>query len=127
MSLKRKKLQEIYRKIPTVQCKGLCKDSCSFIKLGKKEYDYLVKELGLEFMSNDEILEVLQSDGIGVKSQCKCLKEGKCSIYQDRPGICRLFGVVKKMTCPFGCKPAKWLSDDKARKIMNKLGYFKNE
>lgn len=37
--------------------------------------------------------------------RCHLLKDGRCSIYADRPLLCRLFGAVPKMACPFGCKP----------------------
>jgi Fe-S-cluster containining protein len=37
-----------------------------------------------------------------------------CTIYDIRPMICRIFGLVKKMRCPHGCKPTKWLNDRQA-------------
>lgn len=52
------------------------------------------------------------------KLKCTVLKEGKCSAYEQRPVLCRLFGLVKKMKCPFGCVPLRWVSDAEAGEIM---------
>jgi Fe-S-cluster containining protein len=46
---------------------------------------------------------------------------GKCTVYEVRPLVCRLFGMVKKMKCKYGCKPSKWLSDRKAFKLMDEM------
>lgn len=35
---------------------------------------------------------------------CGCLVAGRCSIYVDRPLICRAFGVTEGLLCPH--KPA---------------------
>jgi hypothetical protein len=43
---------------------------------------------------------------------------GKCKVYSIRPTICRLWGLVRKMACPWGCVPERWLSDDEARRII---------
>lgn len=31
--------------------------------------------------------------------------EGRCSVYDVRPMVCRLWGLVPSMRCPYGCKP----------------------
>ena len=41
----------------------------------------------------------------------QCLKDNKCSIYDKRPLICRLYGVVENMKCRFGCKPTRYLTN----------------
>ena len=42
---------------------------------------------------------------------CPMLKDNKCSIYDKRPLICRLYGVVENMKCRFGCKPTRYLTN----------------
>jgi hypothetical protein len=29
----------------------------------------------------------------------------RCRVYEIRPMICRLWGLVKGMPCPYGCRP----------------------
>lgn len=36
---------------------------------------------------------------------CPALVDGRCSVYDDRPMICRLYGTVEVMRCPYGCVP----------------------
>jgi Fe-S-cluster containining protein len=43
---------------------------------------------------------------------CTMLKGGRCLGYEARPLVCRLFGVVPKMKCPWGCEPERWLTDE---------------
>ena len=40
--------------------------------------------------------------------------------YEDRPLLCRLFGNVSRMPCPFGCEPkGGFISPRNERKIWN--------
>lgn len=52
--------------------------------------------------------------------RCPMLDEarGLCSIYEQRPLICRLFGLVEGMRCPYGCIPDRWLTDAEAYELM---------
>lgn len=52
---------------------------------------------------------------------CNFLHNDKCSIYEDRPLICRLWGAVKQMRCPHGCKPFQYLTDGKSGKLIRQL------
>ena len=44
---------------------------------------------------------------------CEALTEGRrCAVYEMRPMVCRLWGAVEGMKCPFGCVPeGGWLPD----------------
>lgn len=120
------KLDKIYKKLPKLNCKGLCTQSCSLIKIGKLERARIEKVVGYDaFIKDENFLETVMS----MKQEdwaCSLLKEGKCSIYRIRPLICRLFGLVKKMACPFGCVPSRWLSDEEGRKFLIKAKYYDN-
>lgn len=51
-------------------------------------------------------------------TRCALLRrDGACSVYVDRPLICRLWGVVETMPCPFGCRPERWLSEQEALEL----------
>lgn len=49
---------------------------------------------------------------------CTMLKHGRCSVYSARPVICRLWGVVPSMPCPWGCKPERMLTDREGLSLM---------
>ena len=58
----------------------------------------------------------------GVSLTCPYLnKWGLCDAYAVRPAICRLWGVVKKMACPWGCQPERWLTDAETYAILQRL------
>lgn len=117
------KLDKIYKKLPKLNCKGKCTDACSLIRVGKYERERITKMLGNDpFIPTDGFLEVIQKPQC--EWACKLLKDGKCTIYSLRPLICRLFGLVKKMQCPFGCMPEKWLTDKEASEFLVKAKYY---
>tara|TARA_R110000868_G_scaffold176609_4_gene414499 strand:+ start:10662 stop:11018 length:357 start_codon:yes stop_codon:yes gene_type:complete len=101
-------VQRIYDKLPTMKCKGLCHESCGpapalpaeaarMHKKGIEPPDYDRNTLDCNYLSNEKT----------------------CSIYDDRPLICRLFGMVKKMKCPHGCIPeAGMMSEQKSIKLI---------
>lgn len=121
------KLDKMYSKLPKLNCKGKCVQSCSVIKLGKYERERIAAFLGYDpFLADDKILDHLMQNPID-KWSCALLKDGLCSIYDKRPLICRLFGLVPEMKCPFGCVPERWVKPEEARKMLEKAGYFMAE
>lgn len=53
------------------------------------------------------------------KLTCPLLNpDGKCSVYEDRPAICRIWGAVEKMKCPHGCRPKKWMTRDESYAVL---------
>ena len=117
MSKKPKTLAEIYASLPTVECQGKCQEACGPIYFLPAEVD-LLKEAGQAFPH-------CRDNAQTGRLSCSSLdSEGKCSIYANRPLICRLFGVSKKLRCPFGCKPTQWIAESdsvKAMKAIRKL------
>jgi hypothetical protein len=76
-------------------------------------------------MSEAEEAVILQKHGSlpevvpGTILICSKKIDGRCSIYEDRPLICRLYGSVDKFACPHGCKPTGgFLPERKARKLL---------
>ncbi len=119
-SYKNEKLEKIYKKLPTINCKGKCHEACGFIKMSPYEHDRITKFVGHDpFPSVETILDKLQRNDL-TEMSCSLLKDGKCSIYRLRPLVCRLYGLVKKLQCPFGCVPSRWMTDDEARELINK-------
>lgn len=118
------KLDKIYKKLPKLNCKGKCVASCSLIKIGDLERKRIEKVVGKDhFIKDSDMLDFVQNNPPDTWI-CALLKEGKCTVYNIRPLICRLFGLVEKMRCPFGCVPDRWLSDNEARKFLTKAKYY---
>ena len=119
---KKKKLEKIYAQIPALECKGLCHGSCGLILISGYERKLITEKIGYDpFPSQEEakayVKVILQQPTLA--KNCELLKDGKCTVYEDRPLICRLFGAVENMKCPFGCKPnAKMLSAIVARQLL---------
>lgn len=105
---KLKKLHKIYRKIPTGNCKGLCQGSCSLIGMEKGEYERLTQVSGKEPFFTEE-------------GSCGYLVDGRCSVYNDRPTICRLYGVTEKLPCNYGCNSPTVLSENSSQKILGEV------
>lgn len=120
MKSRYKKLLAVYNKIPSIECKGLCHESCTIAPASKIEVKR-VKEIfpGRSPFNYEGVLDKIKAEG-DVPS-CKALKGGRCSIYRYRPAICRLFGVAEGLECPFGCVPSKYLTREEARNILGEV------
>ncbi len=87
-------LESIYASLPSVVCQGLCAESCGPIACSQAEADRMEAAAGrpLEFTSG---LTCGYLDPV----------QRRCTVYAVRPMICRLWGVAKDMSCPWGCEP----------------------
>lgn len=92
------KLQELYDQLPSIDCQGLCYDSCGPIDLSRREKDRIERAAG----------HPLGINGL----TCNMLTEGRCTVYEGRPMICRMWGVTEGLPCPYGCKPEPAPMDD---------------
>lgn len=110
----RTELRAIYREVPNVHCQGKCWRACGPLWMTRLEAKRLVRASGrpLKIVGPDLLCPFLTTDG-------------RCSGYDARPLICRIFGAVEKMRCPEGCVPDRWLSDEEAGELIrriNKIG-----
>lgn len=104
-----RRLDAIYAEIPTIDCKGLCAESCGPISVSPDEWRRMKETGGKE-------------PGVNPKTfVCNMLKDGRCSIYQARPAICRLFGVVEDLRCPHGCVPTRLLRREEAFRFFRRV------
>lgn len=84
--------RRLYAKVPRIECKGLCFGACGPIGMTPHESRKLNRAAGHEVHANDDLT-------------CSALTEdGRCSAYNDRPLICRLWGVTERMPCEHGCE-----------------------
>lgn len=112
-------IEEIYARIPEVECKGLCQEACGPIGMSAGEFATIKERVG-ERVRGIEMGR--QTFIVGKSLRCPLLNpDGKCSVYAERPAACRLFGAVKEMQCPHGCRPKKFLKDREARQILRDI------
>lgn len=109
-----KAIRRVYAKLPAVHCKGLCQEGCGPIMFSKAE-EKMMRAAGATPPTFDD------------DATCTALKDGRCSIYENRPYICRLFGAHKNMVCPHGCRPERWVSDEESRGHIDSLGPLRSE
>lgn len=52
---------------------------------------------------------------------CPALEDGRCTVYDSRPTICRLWGTSDALPCPHGCRPPGGrISETDSRRIMRR-------
>lgn len=89
-------LDELYAELPAIDCQRKCESSCGPIAMSRGEWQRIIKRKGFEPRATS--------------IDCPLLDRGLCSVYAIRPMICRLWGVIETMPCPWGCKPERYLS-----------------
>lgn len=105
-------IDKAYSLIPNISCKGLCQQACGPIGCSDAEAQ--------RFQNNGISLPTIVDHPTQGSLTCSHLNiDGKCNIYENRPLVCRLFGVVKKMKCKHGCKPERYLTENEEISLMN--------
>jgi len=108
MSLSRK-FKKLYAQIPEFECKPGCSDCCGPVPWAKWEW---LRTPVHKLVTNGKI-------------NCPYAVDGRCEVYDYRPLTCRMFGAGehKFLECPHGCGPAKKLSPERQKEIMEQ--YYK--
>lgn len=97
-------LHAIYAQVPTVECKGLCADSCGPIDASGRERQ-LLRQQGVRLPDREKVLLEIATGAKGYR--CPALSDdNRCTVYVQRPLICRLWGAVESMPCTYGCQPS---------------------
>lgn len=117
-------LADTYAKLPSIVCKGLCHDTCGLIPLSKRERDAIAEHTGRRVKTVPGMMAeihpklVMMKPGNEETMTCAYLKKERCTIYEVRPLICRMYGVVNGMQCPHGCVPSGLLKDYEAHLLI---------
>lgn len=117
-------MKRVWSDVPHVRCKGDCWDSCVHVPIAPVEALYLIEKLkinipvghhALPLMERDHVSPTLGSKQAGL-TQCEFLDEHRqCTIYEDRPLVCRQYGhPVMTLHCKHGCEVKRPLTDEKA-------------
>lgn len=105
------KLAQLYAQIPAIGCKGLCHDTCV------EQIDMSDTERGQLARKGVTIPPVPPGalHGLAGPTGCPALTaDHRCSVYEDRPLICRIWGVAESLPCPHGCHAERIMPDDEA-------------
>lgn len=102
-----KAVRDIWAKVPKIECKGLCSNSCGPIPCSSVERKLVEsragKKLGTERLT------------------CTMLKGGRCTVYSVRPLICRVWGLTPKLKCPHGCLPERYMTDAETMNLFKEI------
>lgn len=107
----RSELHALYAELPKLVCQGKCQASCGPVAMTEMEHRVIKRRLGHRFPPP-------RSDNV-----CAQLTAvGRCSLYGDRPLVCRLYGIVESMKCPHGCVPeGGYWTNERARDLFDRL------
>lgn len=101
-------LQELYDQIPAIpDCTGQCWVSCGPIDMTARERQR-IRAAGYKITPPDEARMLAET------FWCEALTEDhRCAVYNIRPLMCRAWGAVEGMKCPYGCVPeGGWMRDE---------------
>ncbi len=108
-------LEAIYARIPPIACQRKCQEACGPIGMSRVEF---VRIMGREPAASESFMDHPMMINPVTGGCPKLGRDGACMVYDKRPAVCRLFGVVPEMPCPFGCVPERILTDAEARAIL---------
>lgn len=99
-------MQSLYAELPTVACRGLCHGACGPVMASRLEVSQLSAPLTFH----------------GHTLTCGFLNvnDRRCLAYNQRPMICRVYGVSRGLPCAHGCVPDRWLTDAEGREFVAK-------
>lgn len=86
-------IDDVWAQIPDAHCKGLCQDACGPAPAGLAERERIWERHGVALPD---------PFGGSLVGTCPLLVDDRCSVYEDRPTICRLFASAEGLPCPHG-------------------------
>jgi hypothetical protein len=107
----RNRLEDVYLRIPTLKCKGLCQDVCGPVPATTGEVRLMTRMAARPY-------------GWQLATgHCNFLDEstGRCACYRNRPLLCRAWGTVEGLRCPFGCEPASWITQAEFARLSTRV------
>lgn len=111
------KMRKLWEQIPDSKCRGMCQEACSAIAMSELELELLSGHRPIPFPRMQRMVETLAEQGQGY--HCPMLMNGRCTAYEDRPTICRLYGSEAALPCEWGCEPEEgYLSHAEGQRIL---------
>jgi uncharacterized protein len=109
-----RELEKVYAQVPVIDCRGNCWDTCTRFPVTRAENRRLRRETGQEI------------EPAGRQRQlppCPLLVNLRCSAYDIRPLLCRLWGASQIFPCNYGCVPAAGLLSVKTTYLLLARAY----
>lgn len=113
-----KALEQLYASLPKMRCIGQCASSCGVVELTPLERARIERR-GIDWVDG---VAVELPDGQHLSTTCSALDQARlvCRVYQDRPMVCRIWGLIEALACPYGCVPeGGYLDDLEGLRLMN--------
>ena len=110
---RREQLDELYAELPKIDCRGLCAESCGPVPMGRVEWQRVCRAGGEREGRPDLV--------------CPYLENERCSVYEVRPLLCQLWGVVETMPCLWGCKPDRYLTREEGSEFVRRASEIQLE
>ena len=99
------KIQFFRKRIPSFECKPGCHDCCGPVTASSEE------------MARLPVKSDAEHEAALANLSCPHLGANGCTVYGERPLICRLFGTTPRLPCPEGKRPQKMIDPRIERKI----------
>jgi Fe-S-cluster containining protein len=80
-----------------------------------REQQHRIRAAGVEIPPMAAAVAALKR---GEEYYCPALRDGRCSVYEIRPTICRLWGATESMPCPHGCTQPGALSQAQSFELL---------
>ena len=77
-------------------CNAEC---CGIVPMPIQKYNIFKRKIKKKIIDNMRLgnnIVLITKDG-----SCAFLNNNKCSIYDNRPMICKLYGTIEKLQCPY--------------------------
>ncbi|HEX8596280.1 MAG TPA: YkgJ family cysteine cluster protein [Pseudomonas sp.] len=97
MSCNSQKIRSLRQQIPSFECVPGCHDCCGPVTTSPEEMARLPRKTAAE---QEAAMDELN---------CVHLGPNGCTVYDERPLICRLFGTTPKLPCPNGRRPVEMI------------------
>lgn len=99
-------LDALYAELPGIDCQGRCWDSCGPIDMSGQERRR-ISDTGV-YIPKGSFTHV-------GPMPCPALTMlHRCSVYEIRPLICRIWGLTRELPCTYGCRPERYLTEPEA-------------
>lgn len=109
-------IQKIADRIPAFECIPGCTDCCGPVPFSASEWAAVPVKKPMPTTDTAELLAQLYQ---GVSVTCPyAVKDVGCSIYAQRPIMCRIFGTVEDLRCPHGKRPEQLLTIMQGKTIL---------
>jgi hypothetical protein len=109
--------EDLYALIPDpLGCTGQCWVSCGPIGFSTEEGRRL-EATGVHIPNIHEDSKMVET--------CPALVDGRCSVYESRPTLCRIWGVSEPLPCPFvGCSVLDPLTTEETEVVSERAFEF---